>query len=320
MAIICFSPLSYVRIYAMAEYLLIINPNSSKGKGRAKAQTIRNLFLENGKSIDISYTQREGHAFELALEGANSGYSAIIACGGDGTVNEVVNGIMRSGKAVKMGIIPIGRGNDIAWNYGIKGRLEDSVSKIIKGDGCYVDVGIVKGGRYPDGRYFLNGNGYGFEPLVTFLAMDFKKVNGIISYVLAFIRIMLSPPKPYEIVIKTEREERKVSTQQISISIGRRMGSTFILAPDAVVDDGYFDLMYTIHPFTRFSLILAVLRFLRGTHLKDKKDFEGYRTRSVRLSCPLGGVYSHVDGEIVSYGDGFDFDIDIIEKGIYIFS
>ena len=320
MAIICFSPLSYVRISDMAEYLLIINPNSSKGKGRAKAQTIRNLFLENGKSIDIAYTRMEGHAFELALDGANSGYPAIIACGGDGSVNEVVNGIMRSGKAVKMGIIPIGRGNDIAWNYGIKGRLEDSVSKIIKGDGRYVDVGIVKGGRYPDGRYFLNGNGYGFEPLVTFLAMDFKKVNGIISYVLAFIRIMLSPPKPYEIVIKTEREERKVSTQQISISIGRRMGSTFILAPDAVVDDGYFDLMYTIHPFTRFSLILAVLRFLRGTHLKDKKDFEGYRTRSVRLSCPLGGVYSHVDGEIVSYGDGFDFDIDIIEKGIYIFS
>ena len=304
----------------MAEYLLIINPNSSKGKGRKKAYMIKNLFLKSGKDVDIAYTEKEGHAFSLALIGAESGYSAIIACGGDGSVNEVANAIMRSGRDVKMGIIPIGRGNDIAWNYGIKSDIETSVRKIVSGDGRRVDVGLVKGGRYPDGRYFLNGNGYGFEPLVTFLAMDFKRVNGIISYILAFIRIMLSPPKPYDLVIRTEKEERRVMTQQISISIGKRMGSTFILAPNAIVDDGYFDLMYTIHPFTRLSLIAAVLRFLRGTHLKDKKDFEGYRTKKVDISCPSGGVFSHVDGEVVSYGDGSSFSVEIIEKGIYIFS
>lgn len=303
----------------MAEYLLIINPNSSKGKGQKKAERIRELFLQSGKDVDIAYTEREGHAETLAFSGAKKGYSAIIACGGDGSVNEVINGIMKSGRQVKMGIIPIGRGNDIAWNYDITGKVEDSVKKIIKGKGKRVDVGLVKGGRYPDGRYFLNGNGYGFEPLVTFLAMEFKRVNGIISYVLAFIRIMINPPKPYDVVIRTEEGIHHVQTQQISVSIGRRMGSTFMLAPNAIVDDGYFDLMFTIHPFTRLSLISAVLRFLRGTHLKDKKDFEGYRTKSVEVECSTECVSSHVDGEIVSYGDGKVFSVTMIEKGVFIF-
>ena len=91
----------------MAEYLLIINPNSSKGKGQKKTERIRELFLQSGKDVDIAYTEREGHAETLAFSGAKKGYSAIIACGGDGSVNEVINGIMKSGRQVKMGIIPI---------------------------------------------------------------------------------------------------------------------------------------------------------------------------------------------------------------------
>lgn len=304
----------------MSEFLLIINPNSAKGKGRKKAGKIKELFLSNGKSVDIVYTKRAGHAEALAYEGALNGYDAIIACGGDGSVNEVINGIMRSRREVKMGIIPIGRGNDIAWNYGIRGNLKDSVMRIVRGGGKKVDVGIVKGGHYPQGRYFLNGNGYGFEPLVTFLAMDFKRINGIISYILAFIRIMLNPPKPYDAVIKTEKEVSHVLTQQISVSIGRRMGSTFMLAPNAIIDDGYFDLMYTVHPFTRLSLFSAVLRFLRGTHLKDKKDFSSSRVERVWISCKDGGVSSHVDGEIISYGDGSDFLVEIIRQGVFVFS
>ncbi len=304
----------------MPGYLLIINPKASKGKGKEKAETIRSYFEKAGIKADIAYTLSEGHAETIAYEAAEKGYENIIACGGDGSVNEVINGIMKSGKDVRMGIIPIGRGNDIAWNYGIGKNMEDSVSRIIRGEGRRVDVGLVRGGHFPDGRYFLNGNGYGFEPLVTFLAMDFKKVNGIVSYVLAFIRIMINPPKPYSVTIKTDEKVDEVETQQISVSIGRRMGSTFMLAPNAIVDDGYFDLMYTVHPFTRFSLILAVLRFLRGTHLKAKKDFEGYRTKKVEIISRRDDISSHVDGEVVSYGDGKDFSVEIIEKGVFIFS
>ncbi len=303
----------------MPGILLIINPNSSKGNGKKKAEKIKAVFKEKGIDLDVSYTEKKGHAEKLSFDAAVSGkYETVIACGGDGSVNEVINGIMKSGKDVKMGIIPIGRGNDIAWNYGIK-SADDAIAKILNSRGKRVDVGIVKGGNYPEGRYFLNGNGYGFEPLVTFLAMDFKHVNGIISYILAFISIMINPPKPYSVTIKTEEKVRDVETQQISISIGRRMGSTFILAPNAVVDDGYFELMYTVHPFTRFSLLSAVFRFLRGTHLKCKKDFESYRTKSVEIISKRGVLSSHVDGEVISRDDGKDFSISIIEKGVFVF-
>ncbi len=304
----------------MNEYLLIINPNASKGKGKKKAEKISRLFKERGKSVDIAYTEKPGHAEEIALSAAESGYRNIVVCGGDGSVNEAINGIMKSQReGISLGIIPIGRGNDIAWNYGIKTRTAENVEKIIKGNGRKVDVGIVKGGYYPEGRYFLNGNGYGFESLVSHLAMEFRHLNGVPSYVAAFIRMLIKPPKPYSVTIRTQEAEQKVETLQISVSIGRRMGGTFILAPDALVDDGYFELMYTLHAFTRISLFLAALRFLRGTHLKHKKDFSGYRTKRVEIIWHSGDISSHVDGEVVSHMDGRDFLVEILERSLFVY-
>ena len=301
--------------------LLIINPNASKGKGRTKAGLIRELFDRAGHELDIAYTEREGHAEELALEAAENGAETVIAAGGDGCVNEVINGIMKSSRReeVKMGIIPIGRGNDYAYSLGLDIPLEDAVGKILAGKGMKVDIGISKGGAFPEGRYFANGNGFGFEPLVNYRAMQFKHLNGMASYIAAFLQIMVTPPRPYDVTLVTDREEVKIRTQQISVCIGERMGSVFKLAPGAIVDDGRFDFMYTKKPFTRFTILTAVLRFLRGTHLKAKETFEGYHATKITIRSERAEIYSHCDGEMTAKGDGKDYEIEILPSALWVY-
>lgn len=312
-----------VNIHNMGDkdIFVIINPKASKGRAGGKAGEIERLFRKAGRNVFIAFTKAQGHAEELALSASRDGYDTIVAAGGDGCVNEVINGMMRYDNPLKpkLGIIPVGRGNDYAWAIGVPNDIGKAVDLIVSGVGAFVDVGVVRRLEKNSEQYFLNGNGYGFEPLVNFKAMEFKRVNGMASYVLGFIKIFFSPPKPYSIHLETKEESVDISTQQISVCIGQRMGSAFILAPQAKVDDGYFDLMYTKRPFTRFSLLLAVIWFLSGRHLEHKKFFCGYRTKSVKIRSLRAEVASHADGEIVAYMDGKDFDVDLIPAAVYVF-
>ena len=124
------------------DILLIINPNASKGRGRKSAKLIQSIFKSRGRQCTVAYTKGAGHAATLARKGVQYEYKVIIAAGGDGTVNEVLNGIMFSGRSssVTMGIIPIGRGNDFAWCAGIPRKLEESIDLIINGSAKPVDT------------------------------------------------------------------------------------------------------------------------------------------------------------------------------------
>ena len=96
---------------------VIINPNASKGRGAGKVQKIKACFEEHGIHADFYLTKCENDGEKASLEACLNGYSTVVAAGGDGAVNEVVNGIMKSGSDTEMGIIPIGRGNDFAYHF-----------------------------------------------------------------------------------------------------------------------------------------------------------------------------------------------------------
>ena len=127
--------------------LLIINPNASKGKGRKKAKRIKDIFALHGRQCAIAYTSGKGHAEKLAKSGVESGIRTIVAAGGDGTVNEVINGIMkaRGHENVAMGIIPVGRGNDFAWIAGIPNDISKAVDIILNNEPKATDVGFEIG-------------------------------------------------------------------------------------------------------------------------------------------------------------------------------
>lgn len=299
---------------------LIINPNASKGKAKEKAERIKKIF--NSSSVDcfIAYTSGPGDAEKLAIKGVESGYSTIIAAGGDGTVNEVINGIMRvkGDKNVKMGIIPIGRGNDFAWMAKIPKDIEKATNIIIEGKTEAIDVGFAKGSGRENGVYFLNGVGFGFEPTVNFIAQDYKHVNGMASYILAFIHVLFNPPKGYDLSLDIDGEKYSIKSQQLSINNGRRMGSTFLMTPRAEINDGLLDYTFTKKLFKGLKLLLLVKRFLQGGMITDKENFVYGNARKIVIDSPLDEVVSHVDGEEFSR-NGKHFEIEILPKAIKLY-
>ena len=300
--------------------LLIINPNASKGKGRKKAKRIKDIFALHGRQCAIAYTSGKGHAEKLAKSGVESGIRTIVTAGGDGTVNEVINGIMkaRGHENVAMGIIPVGRGNDFAWIAGIPNDISKAVDIILNNEPKATDVGFGKGTDRERGVYFLNGMGFGFEPMVNFLAQDYKHINGMMSYVAAFIHMLFNPPKGYRMHVKIDDEEFDLVSQQFSCNNGRRMGSSFLMTPLAEIDDGYLDYMYTKKLFRGFGLIRMALRFFRGAMVTDKENFGYGRARRVEITTQKDLVVSHVDGEEFSR-KGKHFVIEIIPSAIKLF-
>ncbi len=300
--------------------LLIINPNASKGKGRKKAKRIREIFALHGRQCAIAYTSGRGHAEKLAKSGVESGIRTIVAAGGDGTVNEVINGIMkaRGHEKVAMGIIPVGRGNDFAWIAGIPNNLERAVEIILNNEPKATDVGFAKGTDRERGVYFLNGMGFGFEPMVNFLAQDYKHLNGMASYIAAFIHMLFNPPKGYRMHVKIDEEEFDLVSQQFSCNNGRRMGSSFLMTPLALIDDGYLDYMYTKKLFRGFGLIKMAIRFLRGAMVTDKENFSYGKAKRVEITSDKDLIVSHVDGEEFSR-KGKHFVMEILPSAIKLF-
>ncbi len=291
---------------ADAQLFVILNPHADKGRAKKQEGKIRTLLSAGGRTVQIVYTTPSEGATMLSYEAALSGQPVIIAAGGDGTVNEVVNGILKAVTEKKvavptLGVVPIGRGNDFAWGMGIPKKLEQACNSILAGGKRTIDAGITYGGKYPKGRFFINGQGVGFEPLVNFLASDFKHVSGTLSYVLALIRIMINYPKPYTVELTLDDTMLQLKTQQLSICNGRRMGSAFLMGPDALFDDGFFDVVYANRPVPSRRFVPLALTFFKGKQVFCK-EFTVKRAKLVRMVCSDYPMPVHVDGEEISKG------------------
>lgn len=298
------------------DVLLIINPHASKGQGKRKAKKLGDYFRKKHVQCMIAYTLGEGHAEKLAAAGIANGFRCIVAAGGDGTVNEVLNGIMRSGrKDIRMGIIPIGRGNDFAWSARIPTDIYKASDMIIKGDSRPCDVGYCCGDGQENGRYFLNGTGFGFEPMVNFRAMEYKHINGFPSYVVAFLYCLKNPPKGYSVRLCADGEEHIIRTQQISVANGIRMGGGFRMTPLARLDDGAFDVMYPNKVYNGMSLIRLAVSFLKGGQVKDHESFSYFNARKVTIEVESKDIPVHSDGEVFSYGGG-SFSLELLPSAL----
>lgn len=300
------------------DLLLIVNPNASKSKGKEKARSVRDLFLARGRYAAIVYTYGKGHAAALAERGCRYGYKNIIAVGGDGTVNEVLNGILRSGLAgsVKMGIVPVGRGNDFAWFAGIPKDPVKAVDLICRGDDKATDAGFCQGTGCPEGIYFFNGAGFGFEPMVNFRAAEFRHINGMPSYVLAFLQLLINLPVPAKVRLVLDSGTETVETQQVSICNGRRMGSCFIMAPLARFDDGLLDVVYLKVPVkSRLGLLQAVLTFFLKAQPRDKRHFSYRSAEHVTMDMENGSLEAHADGEELTR-KGVHFEVSVVPSAI----
>jgi YegS/Rv2252/BmrU family lipid kinase len=279
----------------------IVNPIAGQGSGKLALPEIIRLSADNSLDCDIVSTERPGHAIDLAMEAASGGYEIVVAVGGDGTSNEVLNGLMKAWnqgyRSTKMGIIGIGRGNDFAFGFGIPSGLQPGFQVILDGKHRVMDVGFVTGGDYPEGRYFGNGVGIGFDAVVGFEALKLTHLHGFMNYVVAALRtIFLFFNAP---LVRIELDDDVITQDSLMVSImnGRRMGGGFMMAPDARTDDGMLDLCIA-GQLSRIGILTMIPRFIKGTQA-TQAQIKTMRSAKVRVTALEGVLPAHADGETI---------------------
>ena len=208
-------------------HLVVYNPTAAQGKAAERIPETEALLSEKGIDYELRVTQRVWHGAELARDAGNEGYSVVVAAGGDGTVNEVVNGLMlardRGEEIPAMGVLSIGRGNDFSYGADVPGSLADCVEVLAAGCDRPIDIGKVSGGDYPQGRYFANGIGIGFDTIVGLEAAKLKYVHGFMAYVIGAIKTFVIYPDAPELRIQHDRGIIEKASHQMSIMNGKRM-------------------------------------------------------------------------------------------------
>lgn len=285
------------------KYKVIVNPIAGKGFGGRAVPQIRSLLENHGLDYDLVCSQWAGEAVELARRAKLDGYDVVVAAGGDGTCQEVINGMLAAAEpdtpiVGTMGILPVGSGCDFSWSAGVPANLESAAALLARAQTRVVDVGwlTVDG----ESRYFDNNVGIGFEGVVTLEARKIKRLRGLALYLPAVLRSVFSSLHPaYSIVeYQNDAEWHTVENRLLMLDVcnGARAGGSFFVAPDADLEDELFDICM-VADISRMRMLALIPHFLRGTHPKQR-DVTMLRTQriSVRSQDPLS---AHADGEMV---------------------
>jgi diacylglycerol kinase (ATP) len=279
--------------------LLIYNPTAGKGSAGKRLPKVQSLLEGSGFDCDLVLTEAPGHAKELGCQAVEEGRSLVVAAGGDGTVNETINGLMQAevngGGRPALGVLPVGRGNDFAFGMGIPHQIETACDILVKDQRLKIDIGHVTGGDYPDGRYFGNGIGLGFDTVVGFEAAKIKWLQGEASYLAAVIKTIFLYSKAPVYEIQVDDEVFQQPFLMVSVMNGRRMGGAFLMAPDSHPSDGSFDLCLA-GDVKQLRILPLAATFISGKQTKDK-DIRMMRARSVSIRAVNGSIPAHADGE-----------------------
>jgi diacylglycerol kinase (ATP) len=305
----------------MPGYKIIANPVAGRGDGERAIPQIEGALRGYGLDFDLVRTERPWHAADLAQEAVAAGYDGVVAAGGDGTANEVLNGLMRAKQAgagtCTMGILCVGRGNDFAYGMGIPTDLEAGCQALAQGHRRTMDVGRVVGGLYPEGRYFGNGIGIGFDAVVGFEAVKMTRLHGFPSYLIAVLKTVFLYYKAPLVTIEYDGQTITQLSLMISVMNGRRMGGGFMMAPEGQPDDGLFDLCIA-RQVSRARIFGLIPHFLRGTQATQEPIQTG-RARRVVVTAVEGVLPAHADGETLCT-DGRRLEIELLPRQIEIIS
>jgi diacylglycerol kinase (ATP) len=282
---------------------LIFNPHSDRGRSWDKAATIQPI-LEQWGGGSWSSTEYPTHATELAEQAAHEGYDVICAVGGDGTVHEVVNGLMSLPKENRpmLGVVPIGSGNDFGSSVGILEDTETAMERVFTGQPRTIDVGEIRDGS---GRveYWDNTLGVGFDATVTIYSYQITAIQGFMMYLWAVIQTILKNHDAPMMHIKTDNENLDFETLMFVACNGPREGGGFFVAPDAHPDDGLFHYAM-IKKVSRAMMFRLIPEVMNGTHARFKAVKMGaFKELSLITERP---VTIHMDGEVFA---GFTSDV-----------
>ena len=284
-------------------YYIIVNPICGRGLGERSIPAIEEKLKQAGLDYKLVRTERIWHAAELAEQAALDGYDVVVCASGDGTINEALNGLMKARKSgavqAAFGVLSIGTGNDFAGGMGIPTDLEHSLDALINNKRKNIDLGFVRGGDYPDGRYFGNGIGIGFDAAVGTAAEKVRWTRGLPAYLIGVIATVFLYYTPPKVRIMVDNEEIIQRSLMISIMNGKRMGGGFQMAPNSKVDDGFFDLCIC-ETASKPRIFGLIPHFLKGTQ-EGEKEIKMRRAKNVTVDIIDGDFPAHADGEMLCY-------------------
>jgi diacylglycerol kinase family enzyme len=216
-----------------------------------------------------------------------------------------------------MGILCVGRGNDFAYGMGIPPALDQGLVALKQNNRRTIDVGFVQGGMYPQGRYFGNGVGIGFDAVVGFEALKLAPLSGFPSYIVAALKTIFLYFNAPQLAIKIDDETLNQPALMVSTMNGRRMGGGFMMAPESSPEDGLFDICIA-GELTRFGILKLMPRFMKGTQ-KGHPAVRFARTKTIEIQAITGNLPAHSDGETLCT-DGKKLAMHIIPHALEIVS
>ena len=289
------------------KHLIIINPNAGRRKAKKDWPIIETLLQSYNLDYEVVFTEYRHHAIKIvAHKISKHHYRKIIAVGGDGTVNEVVNGIFTQdtvkSKEIQLGVIMIGTGNDWGKMFNIPNDYTEAVDLIMKGKRFVQDVGHVSYyvGKEKHLRYFINCAGLGFDALVT--ESTNKEKDAGKSSTFSYFKSLLSSLFRYKPVpVKIHIDNREILNGKLftlSLGIGKYTGGGMQQNPDAIPDDGLFDVML-VDKIAKTKLIRKIKRLYDGS-IKDIKEVRSYRMNNMQVESDHK-LMLEVDGESLGH-------------------
>lgn len=287
-------------------YKLIANPAAGRGRSEATIARVRDLLKGRGVRFDLELTKGPRDAANIARKALEE-FDVIVAVGGDGTINEIIPGMLFSEKP--LGIVPAGSGNDLIKSVGVPNNISKAVDILLRGNAGLIDVGKI------NGTYFANGVGIGFDAAVNRASytIDHSK-RGFFLYFCALLKTL----GKYDAVPLKITMNNTVLDQDIfllTVGNGTTVGGGFRLTPYAKIDDALLDVTI-VKPLRVPVLLWHLPKVFLGTIDRVKRYATLLKTEKLVVEA-AGPVPIHVDGEIFGNGET-RFEIEVVPKALRV--
>jgi YegS/Rv2252/BmrU family lipid kinase len=260
---------------------LLCNPVADGGNANKQFGRIKEVLEKRKIDFDIVSTNYAGEAVEIIKILEFAKYDAISICGGDGTLFETINGYMQNQSPIKIpvSVFPVGRGNAFARDIGLEaGKIEEAADLIINNKTKLVDIGFCK--TQSKSFYFINILGLGFVTDVAATAFKLRAF-GHLSYILGVLYRTISL-KSFPLSIEIDGKLIKRDNVFVEISNTRYTGKDFLMAPNALIDDGFLDITL-MNKMSRLRLLQCLPKIFDGSHL-SMKEVETFRAKNIKIT------------------------------------
>lgn len=267
---------------------IILNPKAGRGKAAKLKPKILAELAKYGYLSHLEETQWHGHAIEIAKKAVESGYDLVITAGGDGTVNQVVNGL--AGSKVPLGVLSAGTGNDFAAMVGMPDDPVAGIRQIIEGETKWVDLCRL------NDSYFISSVGAGFDGQVAYnVNQGIRFVRGMPAYLLSVVKTLFSF-RLHRVRMVVDGKEREYRILLIAVTNSRSYGGGIKITPEARVNDGLFEIC-VVKEVSPFEVLWFLPLAIKGEHgrLQDKVEFLRGREVYLESTTPL---FYQIDGEV----------------------